>query len=125
MVPAHERFDADTPAGCRLDLGLVVDDQLSTVDRLAELMCEREFAPHVGLASTHVHLEARAARLGLAHRRIGTTQQAFGVERVVGRHGDTDRHSGFEVQPVDGETRRHGGDELLAELTQIAERDPE
>ncbi len=92
---------------------------------MAELVRERESSPHIGLAATHVHLESGAAGLGLSHRGVRATQQAFGIDGVVRSHRDADRHSGFEVQAVNGEARRHGGDELVAERAQVVEGDRE
>jgi hypothetical protein len=91
VVPAHERLRADDAAVGQSHLGLVVQDELVALDRLAQLGQHEQAlvarAVGVGLVGGH----ADALLLGLVHGDVGALEQGGHVLAVGGVVGDAHR----------------------------------
>ncbi len=97
--PARQRLGADDPTGGELDDGLVGDEQLVALERLAEVAVELDARLDVGLHARLVPaVRARAVRLGPVHRQVGVAKQVVaGLGAEIGHHdadAGADEHLG-------------------------------
>ena len=109
VVPADEGLDREHLARRHLDLGLVVDDQLAVVERLAQLDLVLELPAHLGPQRLVEDLDAIATELlGRVHGRVGVAQQVVGVLRRLEREGDPDAGRGGHLVALDVERAAEG-----------------
>ncbi|MNV32377.1 hypothetical protein D3C71_1237130 [compost metagenome] len=103
VLPAQQRFHAQHLAGAQVDLGLVVQDQLSVVQCLGHAGLARVLGLH-GMVALHVkHVQLVAAKtLGLAHGLVCMPQQCVGVGIVKGEQGHADAHGGIHLSVGNG-----------------------
>jgi hypothetical protein len=89
-LPADQGLDADDTSRLELDLGLVVQQEFLLLERLTQLVLERELLVY---PLGHLLLEeqiALAGALRVLQRRLGAAQQRFAVGAVFRKQGDAD-----------------------------------
>ena len=90
MTPADQRLDRIHPAGPRLHLRLVVQDELAPHDRTPHLPDHRKSLRCVGVQLGLVHRGAHPAPLRRIHRHVGVPEQRVGVLTVRRTDRDPD-----------------------------------
>ena len=121
VVPAHEGLDADEAPARRLDLLLVVQDQLVLGDRPPQLVGQRDLRGRASVDRPGEEVEAAAPRLlGPVHRRVRVRQQLFHFRRVVGKKGDADARREGPLLLADGEREAHLVEQLAGDPRRIA-----
>ena len=109
VLPAHEGLHAHDRAGFHRDLGLEVDPELLTLDRLPECVLgvetiERSLSGDV----VEQHQAPAAGLLRAVHRGVGVTNQILGVLLGIDRERDPDAGTGdhVAVREVEWKTER-------------------
>jgi hypothetical protein len=118
VLPTKERFDTGDAAGRKLGLRLVVDDQLSVVDRTAELARKRQTVRAVLIVLDRVHRVTGVAFLRLVHRDVGSLHEHFNIGPVLGVVGDA--YAGLDLESDAIEVERLA--QCLADLLGDARR---
>jgi hypothetical protein len=90
VLPAHERLGPGDLAAAKVQLRLVVDDQLTVGKRSAQLAEAGDPLRSAPVAAEHVQLLARARLLGRVHGRVGGLEQRLRVVPVVRVERDAD-----------------------------------
>ena len=90
IVPPNQRLSAGHLAARKIHLGLVMEHELTFVERLAQPVFQRQLAGHHVRHLLCVKQIAFAARLGLVERGLGVLEQGVAVSTVVGEQGYSD-----------------------------------
>ena len=106
MFPAQQRFRPGDPPCGAIELRLVVQAQLVTLEGVVELVFQQQ---GVGRGRGHalaVDLDAVAPiALGLVHGQIGMAHQRHGVGAVLGVQGQTDAGGDAQLMFADPDRR--------------------
>ena len=113
MIPAQERLEADDARAVRLDDRLVMELQLSPVDRGIEGLLDPMAGHQLRIHLRREELErVRALILGAIHRDVCGAQQGLAVGSVAGVQRDSDRAGHEEVLPLERDRTRYGRQDL-------------
>jgi hypothetical protein len=96
VLPAHQRLHAQDLPAVGVDLGLVVQQQLPTLDGAAQLPEQGEPAGAVLVLLGVEQHEPGMGLLGHVHGDVGTLQQLVGIIAVLGIEGKAD--AGLHLQ---------------------------
>ena len=125
MIPAHERFDGNDPAGAQVDDRLKVQTQLVPLDGPAQSGLQVQLPQGVDVhAGVEDHGGGLAGGLGPVHRRVRVAQQIAGVDRDITGEGHPDAGSGEHFVAIDGDGLPQDGKQTLRELVGILRVDP-
>src|SRR5512132_1970441 len=121
MAPAQESLGASDLAGPQIDQGLVVEDQLVVVKRLAKTTLKREALERLGVHGRRVELAIVPSLIfGAVHRRIRVAQERLGVGSVARIQCHSDRGRNEERALVDEERKSNGLQDLLRDLCGVS-----
>ena len=114
MIPSGQRLEADDPTGPRVDLRLIVQLEVTRLERRAQIALEGVLHERAGAQVGGVDLVRRAAvRLGAVHRDVGVLHQRLGVGAAHRSDGDADAGADDQLSAVDGERIHERVQELL------------
>ncbi len=95
MLPAHQGFRTDQPAGGKLDLGLEVEHELATIEPLPHLVLKTDAILNLEMHALIVEVVAAVRPLlGAFEREVRVLDQPVGIG-VVGR---VDRHAHRDIE---------------------------
>ncbi len=121
MAPTQERFSATNAIGADVDLGLIVQLQLTQLDRPAQIVLQRHAlvrgVRHFQRVET---IAAAARRLRTAQGHLGPAQQnveGVAVERI---HADAHGQRGMNIERGDHERLAHRFGNLVHERFGVA-----
>jgi hypothetical protein len=103
VAPAHERLEAGDPAELGVGGRLVEELELVALERVAQLLAEREAVAGVEVARGVVERDAAARALGEVHGDVGAAHQLAVLGGVLGVQRDADADADVEREAVDGE----------------------
>ena len=107
VAPAHERLDGHDAALVEVDERLVVELELVALERVAQVVLEREALDHAAADVLVEELVARAAQvLGALHRHVGVAHERLGA--VAEPVGDGDAEAGVDEDGLVAEHDRRG-----------------
>src|SRR5690606_13549598 len=120
MPPAQQRFGADDAAGMQVDLRLVAQHQLATVQRPPQAVLQVQ--PLGGLAVHVVDIELEGippVLLGMVHGDIGVLDQRFGVGTVIGPDADADADRQVQLMAIQLVRLGQAGDDLFGDVAEL------
>ena len=116
-VPAQQRFDAGHASRGDVDLRLVVELQLAALERVAQIVLQRQPLQRAAVHRRREHLIRVAARvLGAIHRVVGVRQQRLGRVAVARKKRDADAGGDEQLRPFDLQRQRDRVEHLLRDL---------
>jgi hypothetical protein len=116
VLPAHQRLDAAHAATGQSDLRLEVQDQLTGVDRPAQLAEQAQPLGAVVVERDVVEADAQTAVLGRVHRDVGVLQQRLDVVPVHAGQRDADAGVDIQRDAVHLDGRLHGAQRAVGQL---------
>jgi hypothetical protein len=118
MLPAHQRFQLEHPAGRQVDDGLVVHAQRTALDRLPQLcLLDKPLGgvpPHGALVQNKL---ASAHAFGAVHRHVGGSDEILRDAELRCAAGDPDARRHDQFVATDLERRRQGMREALCDAS--------
>ena len=100
--PSHERLGADDDAGAQVELGLVVEAQVLTLDRGAQVTEHRQPRRCPAIDLVAIRLDPEFLGLGVERRDVGAPDGDRRVDVVVD-DGDADAGGDDQLEVVQGD----------------------
>src|SRR5215207_5759185 len=104
MLPAYHGLPPHDPAGWKLQLGLVVDGELSSLDRSPEIRLEVQTFQGQDVHGGVEYLARRlAAGLGMIQRHVRVAQEVSGALVTVSAEGDANARGDEHLAAIQNE----------------------
>jgi len=120
VVPSKERFESDDFPGVHVDLRLVVQEELVTLERGTQTVSDGET---IGEILVHVRrvdpVVVAAVALYPVHRRIGVLEKRFRVSTVERMHRDPDTRGHVEILTFEHERSRQRVHDALSDEDRV------
>jgi hypothetical protein len=119
VVPAQQRLEPGNPIGLRIDQRLVIDLQLTTVERVEQVLLQQ--TPVLSSLEHIAREEAMPAAAGILRRierEVSIAGEIFGGIAVLRPQHDADRCADHAAAAIDEIGLRYGADELFRQCRQ-------
>ncbi len=123
VLPAHERLHAGDAPTPQVNLGLVAEDELASLERPPDLAEQDQPIRVEVVARGRVHMDPARARARAGERGVGALEQQLGAIGVLVHDRDADARLDVERHAVDHHRRLeaplHGGGDATRPLLSI------
>ena len=119
MNPADQGLGRVHGRGSQGHLGLIVQAQLTMLDRMAQLAQQRQVFLLAGIELRFVDRVADLAALGDIHRDIGVSHQGLGVRCMFGIQRDTDTGADIERLVLEKDRSLQCGEDVLCQFDHL------